>query len=111
MLRSRLAALAAVLLAATPACATTISIDAKANAHAIDPRIYGVNFASQSDLKALNAPLNRMGGNNMTDYNWKVDAQNLDNDYYFESYPDSSATPGGYADTFIKTSKNNGANR
>ena len=112
MLRTRSAALAAVLLATTApafAATTTITIDATANAHTIDPRIYGVNFASVADLKALNAPLNRMGGNNMTDYSWKANAQNLDNDYYFESYPDTSSTAGAYADDFIKNSKQNGS--
>src|ERR1700679_1555074 len=108
---TRLTALTAVLLATTPvfAATTTISIDATANVHAIDPRIYGVSFGSQADVKALNAPLNRMGGNNMSDYNWQVDAQNLDQDYYYESYPDKSAKAGGYADSFIKNSKQAGA--
>ncbi len=89
--------------AKTPA--TTVAIDATANRHAINPLIYGVNFASKSDLQALNAPLNRMGGNNMSDYNWAQNAQNLDADWYFESYPQQSATPGEEADTFVSTSK------
>ena len=40
--------------------AATIAIDATANVHPINPQIYGVAFASSKDLKALNAPLNRM---------------------------------------------------
>jgi hypothetical protein len=105
------AALAAAILFATPAIAKTVSIDidAKSKVHAIDPRIYGVAFASKSDLEALNAPLNRMGGNNMTDYNWAQNAQNLDDDYYYESYPDSSATAGAYADSFVKDTQAAGA--
>src|SRR5580700_2933349 len=55
----------------------TIAIDATANVHPIDPRIYGVAWGSSADLAALNVPLNRMGGNAMTDYNWALNAQNL----------------------------------
>lgn len=89
--------------------AVTIAIDASANRHAIDPRIYGVAFASKADLAALNAPLNRMGGNATTSYNWAVNATNLGNDWYFESYPGDSAKAGGDADSFIATSKSAGA--
>src|SRR5215475_7072770 len=90
--------MASLLLLAVPAFAkpptVTVAIDATANRHAISPQIYGVAFASKSDLLALNAPLNRMGGNNMSDYNWALNAQNLDADWYFESYPENSSTPG-----------------
>jgi hypothetical protein len=82
-----------------------VLINATANRHPINPLIYGVAFASKSDLLALNAPLNRMGGNNMSDYNWAQNAQNLDADWYFESYPQDSATAGEEADTFISTAK------
>ena len=103
MLVTRSAALVAALFAAAPAAASTVtvSIDAKSDVHAINPLIYGVAFASKDDLAALNAPLNRMGGNNMTDYNWAQNAQNLDDDYYYESYPDDSKTAGAYADSFV----------
>jgi hypothetical protein len=83
----------------------TVAIDADANQHPINPQIYGVAFASTADLLALNAPLNRMGGNNMTDYNWSLNAQNLDADWYFESYPQQSAVPGEEADSFVSDSK------
>jgi hypothetical protein len=83
----------------------TVSIDANASRHAINPMIYGVNFGSPTDLKKLNAPLNRQGGDNMSRYNWNLNARNLDFDYYFESYPFPSSTPGEAADTFIAQSK------
>jgi hypothetical protein len=83
----------------------TVAIDASANRHAINPLIYGVAFASQADLTALNAPLNRMGGNSMTTYNWAMNAQNLASDWYFESYPQSSVTPGAEADSFVSGNK------
>jgi hypothetical protein len=57
----------------------------------------------------LNAPLNRMGGNGMTTYNWSLNAENLAADWYFESYPQESATAGEQADTFISESRTGGA--
>jgi Glycoside hydrolase family 44 len=90
--------------------AVTVTIDPTANRHAINPQIYGVAFGSKSDLKTLNAPLNRMGGNSMTAYNWKQNATNLAQDWYFESYPqDGGATSGALADSFVSDSKAEGA--
>src|SRR5438105_8680498 len=104
-------ALSATALAATPPrnAAVAIAVDASADLHPINPKIYGVAFASSDDLKALNAPLNRMGGNAMTTYNWWLNAENLAADWYFESYPQESSTPGEQADTFISESKTGGA--
>src|ERR1700739_458139 len=110
----RAVALSAVLLLSTSALAgnpaVTVTIDATANRHAINPQIYGVAFGSKSDLKTLNAPLNRMGGNSMTAYNWKQNATNLAQDWYFESYPqDGGATAGALADSFVSDAKAEGA--
>ena len=55
--------------------AVSIALDAQANRHPISPLIYGVAFASTSQLSDLNAPLNRSGGNAETRYNWQIDAQ------------------------------------
>jgi hypothetical protein len=98
--------LPAVLLACGTNCVhaqTSIAVDATANQHAISPLIYGVAFAAQSDLTILNAPVNRSGGNRTTTYNWRASASNTASDYYFESYPDPSATPGSSADAFVAT--------
>ncbi|MGD0865575.1 MAG: glycoside hydrolase family 44 protein [Rhizomicrobium sp.] len=114
--RARIAAPSAffaLLLSATAALGqnspVTVAIDATANVHPINPLIYGVAFASKEDLIRLNAPLNRSGGNNMSTYNWLVNAQNLDDDWYFESYPQPSANHGAEADSFVSFSKNAGA--
>jgi hypothetical protein len=87
----------------------TVSVDVNAGRHAINPMIYGVSFGAESDLRKLNAPLNRQGGNNMTTYNWAINARNLDFDYYFESYPFPKSTKGEAGDTFISQSKAQGA--
>jgi hypothetical protein len=87
----------------------TVAIDAATNQHPINPQIYGVAFASAADLAALNARLNRSGGDSMTDYNWAINAQNLAADWYFESYPQTSAVPGQEADSFVSDTKSAGA--
>ena len=88
---------------------TLITVDAGAGRHLISPLIYGVAYASPEQLQALNATLNRSGGNAVTRYNWKLNATNHANDYFYESIGETSAVPGESADTFIATSKAGGA--
>ena len=86
----------------------TVSVDAAANQHPINPLIYGVNFGKTASLGDLGATLNRFGGNSSGRYNW---LQNIDNrgvDYYFESIPYLDPTPGEVGDTFIATTKAGG---
>ena len=87
----------------------TIAVDVAAARHPISPLIYGVAFASQADLTALNAPLNRSGGNRTTTYGWQASASNTAADYYYESYPDPSGTPGSSVDSFVSANKAAGA--
>jgi hypothetical protein len=87
----------------------TVAVDATANMHPISPLIYGVAFGATADLQALNAPLNRSGGNNTSTYSWARNAQNLDADYYFESYPQPGTTPGSAPDSFVRSTKLAGA--
>ena len=89
--------------------ATVITVDAGASRHLISPLIYGVAFASKEQLQALNATLNRSGGNGTTRYNWKLNASNHANDYFFESIGEASAVPGESADTFVAATKAGGA--
>lgn len=93
----------------TTAGATVITVNAAANRHNISPLIYGVAYASKEQLQALNVPLNRSGGNGTTRYNWKLNASNHANDYFFESIGEKSAVPGESADTFVADSKAGGA--
>jgi hypothetical protein len=97
----------AALLAQNPA--VTVRVDVNANRHPINPMIYGVNYGDATTLADLNAPLNRMGGNSTTRYNWQLNADNRGQDWYYESIGDSSATAGERGDTFFSTSKNAGA--
>jgi hypothetical protein len=106
---TRLLALLGLLAVAAGARAenppVTIAVDAGAGQHPINPLIYGVAFGATADLETLRAPLNRSGGNNMSTYSYANNAQNLDADWYFESYPQPGATPGQEQDSFVAQSK------
>jgi hypothetical protein len=88
--------------------ATSVTVDASAGRHAINPNIYGVAYADARDMAALNAPLNRWGGNSTTRYNWQIDAHSAAADWYFETYSDGSGTPGGSADAWVATTRSAG---
>ena len=87
----------------------SIRVDPLLDRRPINPMIYGVAFASASELEALNAPLNRSGGNAETRYNWQINAHNRARDWYFESIADSPATPGAEGDEHVLASKSGGA--
>jgi len=88
----------------------TVLVDALANRHPINPFVYGVAFASGSNqLSDLNVPLHRSGGNATTRYNWQLNASSRAADWYFESLPSPSSTPGADGDDFVRDSKNGGA--
>ncbi|HLJ49266.1 MAG TPA: glycoside hydrolase family 44 protein [Bryobacteraceae bacterium] len=89
--------------------AVTVSVDAAANRRAINPNVYGVAFGDSGTLADLNAPLNRYGGNNTSRYNWTLNADNRDADYFFESIGDTNSVAGERGDTFITTSRAGGA--
>jgi PKD repeat protein len=100
-------ALASALLAQN--APITVSVDANTNRHAISPYVYGVAYGDATTLPDLNAPLNRLGGNNTSRYNWQINGDNRDADWYFESIGDSSAVAGERGDTFFSISKAAGA--
>ena len=87
----------------------SITVNVNANRRAIDPRIYGIAYGTTAQLNDLNVPLNRYGGNNSSRYNWQLNADNRGQDWYFESIPESSATPGERGNTFISTTQAGGA--
>jgi hypothetical protein len=93
--------------------AVTINVDAAANRHAIDPRIYGVAFADTAALNDLGATMNRWGGNAMSRYNWAFSTANRCKDYYFENIPDDVSSGDGSngksADDFIGATRAAGA--
>src|SRR5687767_10742269 len=80
----------------------TVTVDAAAQRRPIDRRIYGVAFASSSDLLALNVPLHRHGGNATSRYNWQLNASNRGEDWFFESIAGASSTAGADTDDFVQ---------
>ena len=48
----------------------TVSVNATANVHPIDPNVYGTAFATTAQLNDLNIPLNRNGGNASDTYSY-----------------------------------------
>src|SRR5664279_3956140 len=85
--------------------AVTVVVDAAADRHAIDSRIYGVAFATAAQLSDLNVLTNRSGGNATTRYNWQDDASNRAQDWFFESIGEDSGIAGGSADRFVADAK------
>lgn len=85
--------------------AIPIAIDAAANRHAISPLIYGVNYGSQAVLDDLNSPINRRGGTPTSTYNWQQNAENVGEDYYFESVARNGSQPGAEYDSFISSTQ------
>jgi hypothetical protein len=83
----------------------TIAVNAATGRRTINPQIYGTNYGTTAQLKDLYAPLNRMGGNNTSRYNWLQNADNRGSDWYFESIAEDDPTAGGRADTFINQTK------
>jgi hypothetical protein len=82
-----------------------INVDASANRHAIDPRIYGVAFADPTKFADLGITLNRWGGNAVSRHNWAISTTNRAKDYFFENIPDNVSSGDGSngksADDFI----------
>jgi len=97
---------AAQCLAQNPA--TSVSVDANANRHPINPNIYGIAYGDGHDVTTLNAPLNRWGGNATSRYNWQIDAHSAAADWFFETYSDGNGTPGASADSYVTTTRSAG---
>lgn len=91
----------------------TISVDAGADQHPIDPRIYGSSWATADQITGLGLTLNRWGGNAMSRYNWAFSTANRAKDYFFYNIPDSVSSGDGSngksADDFINLTRNAGA--
>ena len=64
-----------------------VNINTLANRHWISPYVYGINSLTESDVTALSPAFVRFGGNEASDYNWKLHTYNSGSDYWFESYP------------------------
>src|SRR5215469_8459039 len=102
-IRMRFVIAMAVIVLAYPAASQSgpaLSIDVNANRHAISPDIYGINFywnvgtpanpALTAAAASIRPTLRRWGGNNTSTYNWKLDVENIDSDWFYEVLPDTT---------------------
>ena len=64
----------------------TVNINTLANRHLISPYIYGINSMSDTDITNLSPSLVRFGGNEASDYNWKLFTYNAGGDWFFEDF-------------------------
>jgi uncharacterized protein (TIGR03437 family) len=102
----------AALPGAAQQAGPALSIDAAAGKQAISPDIYGINFywsvddSNSNPIPALVAAapvlrptVRRWGGNNTSTYQWQLDVDNIDSDWFFEvlpaAVPDVSKLPAG----------------
>jgi len=108
-MRVFLATLFVCLAAQAQNPAANITVDVNANRRAINPNVYGLAYASTTQLQDLNVPVNRYGGNNTTRYNWQINADNRGQDWYFESIGDTSSVAGERGNTFIANTRAGGA--
>ncbi|MFZ6746576.1 glycoside hydrolase family 44 protein [Undibacterium sp. JH2W] len=94
-------------ISTTSAQNVTFSIDTQAERKPISPLIYGYNAyadgtnragwanqGGQAALQSLNLRSRRLGGNNMTSYNWENGVSNSGNDWCNSSNAGVSATAG-----------------
>src|SRR5437667_3338945 len=105
MLRTSILVIALSGIAAAQNPTASVTVDANASRRTIDPRVYGVAYGTTTQLSDLNVPLNRYGGNNSSRYNWQLNADNRDQDWYFESIGDASSVAGERGDTFISNTQ------
>jgi hypothetical protein len=86
----------------------TVTVNATAGVHPIDPNVYGTAFGSTAQLSDLNSPLNRDGGNASDTYSFVNDATNHGSDWYFESISSGSGNGQGM-DSFVSGALAGGA--
>ena len=93
----------------SPLTTIHIDVDARAGRHAINPLIYGVNYATTHQLEELRVPVNRSGGDSAEVYNFELDARNSGRDWFFESYACNPDILQQYGDTFVSLTRRGGA--
>jgi hypothetical protein len=93
---------------AIQAQAPTLSVDAGAGQHAINPNIYGIaNYSLNVPFaQEIQVPNIRWGGDGTTRYNWQVDSSNSGFDWYFMGgNGETTPVPSASVDLMINTYK------
>ena len=92
-----------------------VTVDLSSGRQPISPLIYGMSLAPAAVIQEANIPLNRLGGNPYSRYNWTLgSARNSGSDDGFRNYMREPADPAykqpsGLADMWFKTNKAAGA--
>ncbi len=91
----------------------TLTVNAQANRHPINPYIYGMSYTDETLAADLNLPARRWGGNATTRYNWQNDTSNRASDWYFENIPSDNPNftnppNGSEADLFVEQDRRTG---
>jgi Glycoside hydrolase family 44 len=76
----------AITISAPGSTSVAVTINTLGNRHLISPYIYGINTLTPSDITNLSPKLARFGGNETSDYNWKLLTYNSGSDYYFSDF-------------------------
>ena len=90
-----------------------LAVDVSRDRRAIDPAIYGMNFADEDLAAELDLPVRRWGGNATTRYDWRTDTSNRGSDWYFENVPLANPSPellpdGSTTDRFVEQDRRTG---
>ncbi len=76
----------------------SIQIDPSMIVRAINPNVYGLNFADPALATEIGLPINRWGGNATSRYDFVHNRTNLASDFFFENHPSGNS---GAADNFV----------
>lgn len=76
----------AITISAPGSTSVAVTINTLANRHLISPYIYGINTLNQTDITNLSPKIVRFGGNEATNYNWKLLTYNAGGDWFFEDF-------------------------
>jgi hypothetical protein len=63
-----------------------VNINTLANRHLISPYIYGINTFNTDSISNIGPNLVRFGGNEASNYNWKLHTYNSGGDWFFEDF-------------------------
>lgn len=75
-----------IIITAPGSTNISVNINTLSNRHQISPYIYGINTLNESDVPNLSPNFVRFGGNEASDYNWKLHTYNSGSDWFFEDY-------------------------
>eukprot|EP01120_Amphizonella_sp_Union-15-10_P001190 TRINITY_DN1123_c0_g1_i2.p1 TRINITY_DN1123_c0_g1~~TRINITY_DN1123_c0_g1_i2.p1 ORF type:complete len:670 (-),score=130.83 TRINITY_DN1123_c0_g1_i2:21-1976(-) len=100
-----------------PSNGPNLTVNANQGRTPINPNIYGITIfwdsSNQQSLgnfaKEIGLPLNRIGGDGTTRYNWQVDTSNSGDDWFFMGgNGNSNPVPGASVDSYISTNNQYG---